>query len=49
MIYVLIMDFDWAVFVEDNRNNRSLLGESTLFNPGLMNKSNDDLTSHRKG
>ena len=29
------MDFDWAVFVEDNL--------------GLMNKSNNDLTSHRKG
>ena len=28
VIYAQIIDFDWAVFVEDNQNNRSLLGES---------------------
>ena len=32
MIYAPIMDFDWAVFVEDNQNNRSLLGARNEFN-----------------
>ena len=32
MIYAPIIDFDWAVFVEDNQNNRALLGESRLMN-----------------
>ena len=49
VIYAPIMDFDWAAFVEDNQNNRSLLGDWAEFNVGLMNKSSDDLTSHRKG
>ena len=48
MIYAPIMDFDWAASVEDNQNNRSLLGEGRI-KVGLMDKSNDDLTSHRKG
>ena len=30
VIYAPITDFDWAVFVEDNQNNRSLLGESRV-------------------
>ena len=32
MIYAPKTDFDWAVFVEDNQNNRSLLGETSLMN-----------------
>ena len=31
VIYAPIIDFDWAVFVEDNQNNRSLLGESRVY------------------
>ena len=49
MIYAPIMDFDWAVFVEDNQNSIDPFWERAEFNVGLMIKSNDDLTSHRKG
>ena len=32
------MDFDWAVFVEESQNNRSLLGDWAELNPVLINK-----------
>ena len=30
VIYAPIIDFDWAVFVRDNQNNKSLLGEGRI-------------------
>ena len=30
VIYTPNIDFDWAVFVEDNQNNRSFLGEGRI-------------------
>ena len=48
MIYAPIIDFDWAVFVEDNQDNRSLLGE-TKFEATMKKKKQDIQPNFRYG